>query len=227
MAALPVGTLVEVYSPPGERSWYGGRLGEGASVEGATVVEYLDGNPEREEMFLEDRLRGPGEHDGYLSRRGGGRRVAVKTVDGWSREAEKGLLMGWRRLPRGDASASADGETEGVSGENGATGVDGLAGGTASGGEEAVRMGSSPGVGLGTAAVGAEHGADAAGVGGVVEPPRPLEGVSGGASGSAQLEGVAGGRGGTANRRRDSTGARAWWATRMGLERRGGHGCED
>ncbi|KAK3250615.1 hypothetical protein CYMTET_40019 [Cymbomonas tetramitiformis] len=130
MAALPVGTLVEVYWP-GERSWYGGRLGGGASVEGATVIEYLDGNPEREEVFLEDRPRGPGDHDGFLSRRGGGRRVGVKTVGGWSREAEKGLLMGWRRLPRGDAGAGAGGETEGVSGEDGA-GVDGLAGGMAS-----------------------------------------------------------------------------------------------
>ncbi|KAK3257884.1 hypothetical protein CYMTET_33044 [Cymbomonas tetramitiformis] len=121
-----------------------------------------------------------------------------------------------------------------------------------SGGEEAVGMagGGVQGVALGTAAVAAEHGADAADVGGVVEPPRPLEGVLGGASGSAQLEGGGGrkGRGGQVvwfarlrgetavgagaihsrrGRRRDSTGARAWWATRMGLERRGGHGCED
>ncbi|KAK3273068.1 hypothetical protein CYMTET_18671 [Cymbomonas tetramitiformis] len=73
--------------------------------------------------------RGPGDHDGFLCRRGGGQRVGVKTVDGWSREAEKGLLMGWRRLPRGDAGAGAGGEPEGVSGEDGATGVDPLANG--------------------------------------------------------------------------------------------------
>ncbi|KAK3276909.1 hypothetical protein CYMTET_15049, partial [Cymbomonas tetramitiformis] len=80
MAALPVGTLVEVYWP-GERSWYGGRLGGGASVEGATVIEYLDGNPEREEVFLEDRPRDPGDHDGFLSRRGGARLVALLKDD--------------------------------------------------------------------------------------------------------------------------------------------------
>ncbi|KAK3238690.1 hypothetical protein CYMTET_51318 [Cymbomonas tetramitiformis] len=233
MAALPVGTLVEVYWP-GERSWYGGRLGGGASVEGATVIEYLDGNPEREEVFLEDRPRDPGDHDGFLSRRGGGRRVGVKTVGGWSREAEKGLLMGWRRLPRGDVGAGAGGETEGVSGEDGA-GVDGLAGGMAvssgegvegphlslrlelsgrsagvsvdlgsgavavgqSGGEEAVGVAGEGvhGVRLGTRTVGAERGADVAGVGGAVEPLRPLGGASGGTIGSAQLEGSGGRKG--------------------------------
>ncbi|KAK3251599.1 hypothetical protein CYMTET_39066 [Cymbomonas tetramitiformis] len=272
MAALPVGTLVEVYWP-GERSWYGGRLGGGASVEGATVIEYLDGNPEREEVFLEDRPRGPGDHDGFLSRRGGGRRVGVKTVGGWSREAEKGLLMGWRRLPQGDAGAGEGGETEGISGEDGA-GVDGLAGGMAvssgegvegphlslrlelsgrsagvsvdlgsgavavgqSGGEEAVGVAGEGvhGVRLGTRTVGAERGADVAGEGGAVEPLRPLGGASGGTSGSAQLEG-SGGRKGAGQRVGNvvcsvpggSTEARAWWGTRMGLERRGGHGCED
>eukprot|EP00854_Cymbomonas_tetramitiformis_P034060 gene34060-biopygen8622 len=113
------------YTWRGEPNWVNppwGLLDEGglrASVEGATVIEYLDGNPEREEVFLEDRPRGPGDHDGFLSRRGGGRRVGVKTVDGWSREAEKGLLiMGWRRLPRGNAGAGAGGKTEGVSGED-------------------------------------------------------------------------------------------------------------
>ncbi|KAK3276043.1 hypothetical protein CYMTET_15858 [Cymbomonas tetramitiformis] len=178
MAALPVGTLVEVYWP-GERSWYGGRLGGGASVEGATVIEYLDGNPEREEVFLEDRPRGPGDHDGFLSRRGGGRRVGVKTVGGWSREAEKGLLMGWRRLPRGDAGAGAGGETEGVSGEDGA-GVDGLAGGMAVSSGEGVEgphlslrlelSGRSAGVsvdlGSGAVAVGQSGGEEAVGVAG-------------------------------------------------------------
>ncbi|KAK3289146.1 hypothetical protein CYMTET_3417 [Cymbomonas tetramitiformis] len=178
MAALPVGTLVEVYWP-GERSWYGGRLGGGASVEGATVIEYLDGNPEREEVFLEDRPRDPGDHDGFLSRRGGGRRVGVKTVGGWSREAEKGLLMGWRRLPRGDVGAGAGGETEGVSGEDGA-GVDGLAGGMAVSSGEGVEgphlslrlelSGRSAGVsvdlGSGAVAVGQSGGEEAVGVAG-------------------------------------------------------------
>ncbi|KAK3263239.1 hypothetical protein CYMTET_27946 [Cymbomonas tetramitiformis] len=126
VAALPVGTLVEVYWP-GERSWYGGRLRGEASVEGATVIEYLDGNPEREEVFLEDRPRGPGEHDGFLSRRGGGRRVAVRTVDSWSREAEKGLLVGWRRLSWGDggcavADAGASADAGVVSSEEGMKG---------------------------------------------------------------------------------------------------------
>eukprot|EP00854_Cymbomonas_tetramitiformis_P034006 gene34006-biopygen1509 len=283
----------------GERSWYGGRLGEGASVEGATVIEYLDGNPEREEVFLEDRPRGPGKHDGFLSRRGGGRRVAVRTVDGWSREAEKGLLMGWRRLPRGDAGAGAGGETEGVSGEDGATGVGGLAGGMAvgsgegvegphlslrlelsgssggvsddlgggavaarqSGGEEAVRVAGEDarGAGLGTATVGAERRADAAGAGGAVEPLGPFRGVSGGTGGVvdipfrsldcintkvgvgavwlAMLSGVRQLRGETAvgsgailgrrGGRMGSAEAGAWCGTRMGLERRDGHGGED
>ncbi|KAK3262307.1 hypothetical protein CYMTET_28830 [Cymbomonas tetramitiformis] len=74
--------------------------------------------------------RSPGEHNGLLSRQGGGQRVAMRVVDGWSREAEKGLLMGWRRLPRGDGEAEGRGGlmVAGLRGSArgaGATGVDG------------------------------------------------------------------------------------------------------
>ncbi|KAK3257819.1 hypothetical protein CYMTET_33105 [Cymbomonas tetramitiformis] len=91
MAALPVGTLVEVCWS-GERSWYGGRTG-GICGGGDGGLEYLGGNPEREEVFLSDVPRGLGDHDGFLSRRGGGRRVGE---DGWWLEQEhgEGLAMG-------------------------------------------------------------------------------------------------------------------------------------
>ncbi|KAK3267098.1 hypothetical protein CYMTET_24321 [Cymbomonas tetramitiformis] len=37
---------------------------------------------------------------------GGGRRVAVRTVDRWRREAEKGMRVGWRRLSWGDGGGA-------------------------------------------------------------------------------------------------------------------------
>ncbi|KAK3283509.1 hypothetical protein CYMTET_8793 [Cymbomonas tetramitiformis] len=109
---LQVGTLIEVFWP-GERDWFGGRVGAGGSGEGVTVIEYFDGNPVREEVFLEGEPRGPGGHDDRLFRRNGGRQTTVEAVGSWSREVEKGLLMGWRRLPQGDGGGGG-GEVVGV-----------------------------------------------------------------------------------------------------------------
>ncbi|KAK3239377.1 hypothetical protein CYMTET_50695 [Cymbomonas tetramitiformis] len=109
---LQVGTLIEVFWP-GERDWFGGRVGAGGSGEGVTVIEYFDGNPVREEVFLEGEPRGPGGHDDRLFRRNGGRQTTVEAVGSWSREVEKGLLMGWRRLPQGDGGGEV-GEVVGV-----------------------------------------------------------------------------------------------------------------
>ncbi|KAK3232842.1 hypothetical protein CYMTET_56826 [Cymbomonas tetramitiformis] len=70
--ALPVGTLVEVFWP-GERDWFGGQVGEGGSEEGVTVIEYFDGDPEREGVFMEregQELLGAEEEVGHLLERG-------------------------------------------------------------------------------------------------------------------------------------------------------------
>ncbi|KAK3251828.1 hypothetical protein CYMTET_38854 [Cymbomonas tetramitiformis] len=63
----------------------------------------------REEVFLEGEPRGPGGHDDRLFRRNGGRQTTVEAVGSWSREVEKGLLMGWRRLPQGDGGGGGGG----------------------------------------------------------------------------------------------------------------------
>ena len=41
------------------------------------MIEYFDGNPVREEVFLEGEPRSLGEHDGHLIRRDGGGEVTV------------------------------------------------------------------------------------------------------------------------------------------------------
>ncbi|KAK3252909.1 hypothetical protein CYMTET_37815 [Cymbomonas tetramitiformis] len=100
---LQVGTRVEVFWP-GENDWFGGRVGEGALEEGAVVIEYFDGNPERDEVFLERVPRDPGEHSGRLIMRGGGGEVTVAEVEGWSTAEERGLLVGWRLLDQGGSA---------------------------------------------------------------------------------------------------------------------------
>ncbi|KAK3279602.1 hypothetical protein CYMTET_12520, partial [Cymbomonas tetramitiformis] len=80
--------------------------------------------PVREEVFLEGEPRGPGGHDDRLFRRNGGRQTTVEAVGSWSREVEKGLLMGWRRLPQGDGGGGEVGRLLvlgmlGVGGERG------------------------------------------------------------------------------------------------------------
>ncbi|KAK3233534.1 hypothetical protein CYMTET_56176 [Cymbomonas tetramitiformis] len=162
-------------------------VGEGALEEGAVVMEYFDGDPARDEVFLEREPRDPGEHNGHLIRRDGGGEVTVEEVVGWSVTEERGLLVGWRLLDEGgstsvgagggadaadageagdpmgplgveeagpgvgvsaspSAGVGAGGKTEGVSGEGGATGVDGPAGGwwkvveAASGGVQGVGL---------------------------------------------------------------------------------------
>ncbi|KAK3245180.1 hypothetical protein CYMTET_45237 [Cymbomonas tetramitiformis] len=98
----------------GERDCLG-RVGEGAREEGAVVIEYFDGNPAREEMFLEGGPRSLGEHDGHLVRRDSGGEVTVAEVDGWSAEAERDLLVGWRVLDQtGSGSAGVEREANGV-----------------------------------------------------------------------------------------------------------------
>ncbi|KAK3240909.1 hypothetical protein CYMTET_49284 [Cymbomonas tetramitiformis] len=49
VGVLRVGTQVEVFWP-GERDWFGGRVGERALEEEVTMIEYFDGNPSREEV---------------------------------------------------------------------------------------------------------------------------------------------------------------------------------
>ncbi|KAK3284802.1 hypothetical protein CYMTET_7567 [Cymbomonas tetramitiformis] len=118
---LPVGTLVEVYWP-GERNWFGGRVWEGPHEEGATMIEYFDENPKREEVFLEGEPRGPGDHDSRLFKRLGGHHITVEEVNRLGDEAEERLLMGWRWLPQGVGGGEAElmdggGDVE-VSGED-------------------------------------------------------------------------------------------------------------
>ncbi|KAK3280396.1 hypothetical protein CYMTET_11766 [Cymbomonas tetramitiformis] len=104
MGVLQVGTRVEVFWP-GEREWFGGRVGEGALEEGAVVIEYFDGIPARDEVFLERGPRDLGEHNGHLVRRDGGGEVTVAEVDG---EPVRPL-----EAASGGAKAGAIGEAEG------------------------------------------------------------------------------------------------------------------
>ena len=197
---LLVGTRVEVFWP-GENDWFGGRVGEGALEEGAVVIEYFDGNPERDEVFLETMPRDPGEHSGRLIKRGGGGEVTVAEVEGWSAAEERGLLVGWRLLDQGGSAPV------GVGGGADATDAGEARGPSSGEGVEGPRLslrlelsGRSVGEGadLGSGAVavaGAERGAGAAGVGGAGGPLGPLGAASGGAGELAQLGGGGGRKG--------------------------------
>ncbi|KAK3235175.1 hypothetical protein CYMTET_54606 [Cymbomonas tetramitiformis] len=101
--------------------------------QGAVVIEYFDGNPVRDEVFLEGEPRSLGEHDGHLIGRDGGGEVTVAEVDGWSAEAERDLLVGWRlRDQAGLGSAGMENEADGA-GEGEAGGPIGPLGGTLGG----------------------------------------------------------------------------------------------
>ncbi|KAK3242347.1 hypothetical protein CYMTET_47966 [Cymbomonas tetramitiformis] len=117
------GTWVEV-SPSGKREWFGGRWGRGRVEEGAVVIEYFDGDPVRDEVFLEREPRNPGVHNGHLIRRDGGAEVTAEEVKRWSVSEERGLLVGWRLLDEGVYCTGWQADLWGRQ-EGGATGVDG------------------------------------------------------------------------------------------------------